>query len=424
MVCARRILLSIAAATAVSGCGARGDRVVDGSARSRAADIALAAESRLVSARVSQGATLASMLRGCDVAESEVAGVVEQASTVFDPRKVRSGQPFLVETRPDGSLRRFEYEIDGDRVLRVKRDEGGLEASLAPIPKTRQVQVIHGRIDRDAPSLFAAMDEAGESIDLSLALAGIFGGEIDFNTDLQPGDQFTLLVEKQYRTDDDAAFAGYGPILAAEFDNDGRRVRAVRFTPPGGAPGYYDERGVSMRRFFLRSPLKFEPVITSPFSRSRFHPILREYRAHLGIDYRAPTGAPVVAVADGIVVEAGMSGGAGRLVHLRHANHLESEYLHLSAITVHAGQHVRQGDLIGRVGSSGLATGPHLDYRVKRDGVFVNPLSAQHDLPPADPIAAAQLSQFVTARDDAFARLASPPAVQTAASRTDSGSPH
>jgi murein DD-endopeptidase MepM/ murein hydrolase activator NlpD len=415
------ILLSIVAAAAVAACGGRAAAPAVEIVRGRAADVVLATESRIVSSRVMPGATLASMLRGSDVSTADVAGIVEQARALFDPRNVRSGQPYVIETRPDGSLRRFEYEIDADRVLRVTRRGGVLEGSLSPIPKTRQVQVVRGRIDRDAPSLFAAMDDAGESIDLSLGLANIFGGEIDFSTDLQPGDQFTLLVEKQYRTDDDAAFAGYGPILAAEFDNDGRRVRAVRYTPPGGAPGYYDEHGVSMRRFFLRSPLKFEPVITSGFSRSRFHPILREYRAHLGIDYRAPTGAPVVAVADGVVVEAGMSGGAGRLIHLRHANHLESEYLHLSAIAVRAGQHVHQGDLIGRVGSSGLATGPHLDYRVKRDGVFVNPLSAQRDLPPVDPISAAQMPQFVAARDAAFGRLSAGPVVQTAASRPDSG---
>ena len=177
-----------------------------------------------------------------------------------------------------------------------------------PIAKTRRIEVIHGHIGRDAPSLFAAMDAAGESIDLSVALAEVFSGDIDFNSDVQPGDQFTLLVEKQYRTTGDTAFAGYGPILAAEFDNDGHRVRAVRFTPPGGTPGYYDEHGVSMRRFFLRSPLKFQPVVTSAFSRSRFHPIFASTAPHLGVDYRAPAGAPVVAVADGVVVEAGLAG--------------------------------------------------------------------------------------------------------------------
>ena len=131
----------------------------------------------------------------------------------------------------------------------------------------------------------------------------------------------------------------------------------MRFTPDGGSPGYYDEHGRSMRRFFLASPLKFQPVVTSGFSSARMHPVLREVRAHLGVDYRAPAGAPVVAVADGVVVSAAMSGGAGRMVHLRHANGFETEYLHLSVISVRAGARVRQGELIGRVGSTGLATG-------------------------------------------------------------------
>jgi len=212
-------------------------------------------------------------------------------------------------------------------------------------------------------------------------------------------------------------FAGYGPILAAEFDNAGRRYRAVRFAPPGGGPGYYDEHGVSMRRFFLHSPLKFEPVVTSGFSRARMHPILRELRPHLGVDYKAPIGAPVIAVADGVVVEAGMNGGAGRMVHLRHVNGFETEYLHLSTITVRAGTHVRQGDVIGRVGMSGLATGPHLDYRLKKNGAFINPLTAQRAMPPADPIPITQRAAFEDVRDRVFAQLASPaprPAVSAA----------
>ena len=408
------LVLWILAATVVAGCGAHANLPSRDAAAAGGADVTLAPELHLVSDRVTAGATLESMLRSHDVADDDVADVVTQARALFDPRKVRSDQPYLVETRNDGSLRRFEYEIDGDRLLRVQRDDASLVAALVPIAKTRRVDVIRGHIGHDTPSLFAAMDAAGESIDLSVALADIFSGDIDFNSDLQPGDQFTLLVEKQYRASGGAAFAGYGPILAAELDNDGRHVRAVRYTPPGGAAGYYDEHGVSMRRFFLRSPLKFQPVVTSAFSRHRFHPILREYRPHLGVDYRAPTGAPVVAVADGVVMEAGMAGGAGRLVHLRHANHLETEYMHLSSIAVHAGQHVRQGDLIGRVGSSGLATGPHLDYRVKRAGVFINPLAAQREMPPADPISPAQMARFAAARDEAFARLSAPPVLQTA----------
>ena len=377
------------------------------SARAAARDVVLAAETTNVSAHVAAGATVASLLREQGMTPLEVADVIGRAAAVFDLRKVRAWQPYRLKRSIGGVLRRFEYEIDGDRFLRVSReDQAEWVAAVLPIPKTRRVEMVRGAIDRSAPSLVAALDAAGETIDLTLALAEIFSGEIDFSTELQPGDRFELAVEKQFR--EGGAFAGYGPILAAEFNNVGRRIRAVRFSGPDGTAGYFDERGVSMRRFFLASPLKFQPVVTSGFSRSRFHPILREYRAHLGVDYRAPAGAPVVAVADGTVVSAGTGGGSGRMVHLRHANGFESEYLHLSAIAVRAGVRVRQGDLIGRVGASGLATGPHLDYRLKRNGAFINPLTAHRAMPPAEPMPAAQMAAFITERDRAFAAFSVP----------------
>src|SRR4030095_6971538 len=263
-----------------------------------------------------------------------------------------------------------------------------------PIPKTRRAERVSAQIDRAARSLVAAMDAAGETIDLTLAIAEILGGEIDFSTELQPGDRFELTVEKQYRDDQQGAFAGYRPIAVVQFVNAGRRVRAIRFTPEGGQPGYYDERGTSMKRFFLASPLKFNPVVTSAFSRGRMHPILREVRAHLGVDYRAPAGAPVVAVADGLVVSAGMNGGGGRVVHLRHANGFETKYLHLSSNSVRAGTRVEQGALIGRVGSSGLATGPHLDYRLMKNGAFINPITAHRAMPPDDSVPAHGIGAF------------------------------
>jgi murein DD-endopeptidase MepM/ murein hydrolase activator NlpD len=370
-------------------------------------DIALAAETTVVSARVASGATFASLLREQGLTQQEAAEVIARTAVVFDLKRVRAAQPYRFEWAAGGVLRRFDYEIDGDRFLRLSREgTGEWLATVLPIPKARRVEIVRGTIDRSTASLVAAMDAAGETIDLTLALAGIFGGDIDFNTELQPGDRFELTVEKQFR--DAGAFAGYGPILAAEFTNAGRRIRAVRFPGPDGTPGYFDERGVSMRRFFLASPLKFQPVVTSVFSPSRFHPILREYRAHLGVDYRPPAGAPVVAVSDGVVVSAGANGGSGRMVHLRHANGFESEYLHLSSIAVHAGGRVRQGELIGRVGATGLATGPHLDYRLKRNGAFVNPLTAHRAMPPADPVPAARMAEFNTVRDGAFAAFSVP----------------
>jgi murein DD-endopeptidase MepM/ murein hydrolase activator NlpD len=372
-------------------------------------DVELRPDSRVVNARVLAGQTFASLLRGLRVADDDVVLAIRRASAVFDLRKVRAAQPIRLETTADGALRAFDYEIDRERVLRVRRDAADLTAEVATIPKTHQLVTLEGTIDFAQPSLVAAMDAAGGSIDLSIALADVFSGEIDFNTELQPADRFAVVVEKQYRAAD-GTFAGYGPILAARFENRGRRFEAVRFAPDGGDPGYYDERGVSVRRFFLRSPLEFDPVITSGFARSRLHPILQEYRAHLGVDYRAPQGAPVVAVADGVVVEAGTSGGAGRMVHLRHAGGYETEYLHLSAIAVRVGDRVRQGNLIGRVGSTGLATGPHLDYRVKRDGAFVNPVTAIRGMRPPEPIAPSAMPAFADARDTALAALDHPPA--------------
>jgi murein DD-endopeptidase MepM/ murein hydrolase activator NlpD len=369
-------------------------------------DVQLASEIRSVSARIARGATLAAVLRSQNIAAADIAALVSGAASVFDLRKVRADQPYRLQLTEQGALRAFEYEIDGDRFLQVVRSAtDALVASIVPIPKTRSVEVVSAQIDRHTTSLVAALDAAGETIDLTLALADIFGGEIDFATEVQPGDHVELTVEKQYR--DGHVFAGYGPVLAAEFTNAGRHVRAVRFKPEGGPASYFDDRGVSMKRFFLASPLKFQPVVTSAFSRARMHPILKEVRAHLGVDYRAPEGAPVVAVADAVVVSAGTSAGSGRMVHLRHANGFETQYLHLSSIVVHAGARVRQGELIGRVGHTGLATAPHLDYRLKQHGNYVNPVTAHRLMPPADPVPAAQMAAFTTTRDHAFADLAS-----------------
>lgn len=408
-------LLMLVAALAASACDTRTNASVARADTLRAAkgDILLSLETTVVSSRVRAGATLASMLRGHNVAVADVAAIVSQAASVFDLRKVRANQPYRLETTHTGDVRGFEYEIDGDRFLRVGRaPNAALVARVLPIPKTRSVEIVSGEIDRQHTSLVAALDAAGETIDLTLALADIFGGDIDFSTEVQPGDRFQLTVEKQFRETHE--FAGYGPILAAEFVNAGRRVRAMRFTPDGGSPGYYDDHGRSMKRFFLASPLKFNPVVTSAFSNARMHPVLREVRAHLGVDYRAPAGSPVQAVADGVVVSAGMSGGAGRMVHLRHANGFETEYLHLSSIAVRAGSRVRQGELIGRVGSSGLATGAHLDYRLKKNGVFINPVTAHRAMPPAEPIPSAQMAAFEAARDQAMGGFTTPAVARAA----------
>jgi murein DD-endopeptidase MepM/ murein hydrolase activator NlpD len=406
--------LLVVAALIASACSAAVEQTAE--LASNAVDIVLPPDVRLTSARVNPGATLASLLRAHEIAEAEAAALVARASAVFDLRRVRADQPYRLAQALDGALRWFEYEIDGDRILKLARapDQPTPEftAEVVPIEKTAKAVTVRGAIDEDASSLIAAMDREGETVDLPLALAAIFASDVDFNTELQPGDRFELLVEKMFRENDQ--FGGYGPILAAELHNDGRRLRAIRFTPEAGAPGYYDEEGRSLRKFFLRSPLRFEPVITSGFSRRRFHPVLRQVRAHQGVDYRAPTGAPVVAVAGGIVVFAGVNGGSGRMVHLRHANGFESQYLHLSSIAVRRGARVDQGELVGRVGSTGLATGPHLHYALKKNGVNINPVTAHRAMPPGDPIPAADRARFAEILDRTVSSFSGPALVPTA----------
>jgi murein DD-endopeptidase MepM/ murein hydrolase activator NlpD len=379
-------------------------------------DVYLAPETESVSGRVSSRSTLASLLESAQLRSDLVPAVVSLAGSVFDPRRLKAGHSFRLERTLDGLVRRFEYDIDEDCYLRIlgpsNRQPEELTVEIVPFEKTRAVVSVHGAISRSTPSLFEAMDEAGERPDLSIELADIFSGEIDFNSDLQPGDRFRLTFEKVYR---EGQFSSYGAVMAAEFVNDRRVHKAVRFTVPGGKPAYYDDQGRSLKRFFLKSPLKFAAPVSSRFSKSRFHPILRIVRPHLGVDYRAPSGSPVVAVANGTVVSAGWSGEGGRLVHIRHSSGYETYYMHLSSIAVRAGQHVGQGALVGRVGMTGLATGPHLDYRVKKGGAFVNPLVVHRSLPPGEPIPSAFLAEFRAERDRVFTILGQPAAVPTAA---------
>ena len=370
-------------------------------------DIVLTPDTTLVSGRVPHRTTLDTLLRGHGVADDAAMSVVSAARQVFDPRRLRALQPFSLERTVEGTLRFFQYEIDNDRFLRVAPSAAGsgmLAATVVPIPKTLERVTATGRIDTATPSLFQSVAGAGEGAELAVSLAQIFSGEIDFNSDLQPGDAYTLAFEKYTR---EGGQSSYGDITVAEFRNDGRVLRAIRFAVPGGKPAYYDERGRSLRRFFLRSPLKFEPRVTSRFSSSRRHPVLHTNRAHRGVDYAAPTGAPVIAAAAGTVVAATYDRANGRMVRVRHASGYESYYLHLSAFApgIRAGARVDQGQTVGRVGATGLATGPHLHYGLKRNGVFVNPLREHLNQPPGEPVPPTAMEAFQADRDRALAQL-------------------
>jgi murein DD-endopeptidase MepM/ murein hydrolase activator NlpD len=370
-------------------------------------DIFLTPDTASIRGTVSAGATLDSMLRDHGLAAGAVNAAVAAAAGVFDARRLRAPQPFVLERTLDGQLRHFEYEIDPDFFLRVEPVATGsadLRAQVVPIPKRLEHAVVAGAIDEATPSLFQAMDATGETAELTLGLAAIFAGEIDFNNEVQPGDRFTLAFGRFVR---DSRPSTYGEITAAEFENEGRLIRAVRFAPAGGRPDYFDEQGRSLRRFFLRSPLKFEPRVTSRFSTSRFHPVLRVARPHRGVDYGAPSGAPVVSVSSGTVVSATFDNANGRMVRLRHASGYESYYLHLSTFApgIRRGARVDQGQMVGRVGATGLATGPHLHYGLQKNGAWVDPLREHRNMPPGDPVPASDMDEFRAVRDEALRQL-------------------
>jgi murein DD-endopeptidase MepM/ murein hydrolase activator NlpD len=366
-------------------------------------------DTETVEALMPRHATLDSLLRAHKLSEELVAEVVTAARAVFDPRQMRAGRPYRMVFTIDGLLREFVYEIDTDRFLRVVSADSArpavLDAAIVPFEKETAIAAIDARIDAEHSSLIGAIAGSGETIQLALELADIFSGQVDFNTDLQPADSFKVLFEKSTR---EGEFSNYGAVLGAAITVDGRSLQAFRWTDPAtGKAAYYDENGRSLKRFFLKSPLKFEPRVTSRFSMRRFHPVDKVYRAHLGVDYGAPTGASVVAVAHGVVVSAGYSGAGGNTVRLKHAGGFETYYLHLSAFGpgIRAGARVTQGQLVGRVGSTGSATGPHLDYRLKRGGTFVNPVSIHSRQAPGEPIPAGHLARFKASRDGLLARL-------------------
>ena len=371
-------------------------------------DVFLPPEGRTIEGVFLRRSTLAGLLDTHELDGPAARDVIAAAGAVFDPRRFRAGNEYKVVVANDGSLRRLEYHVDEDQFLQVRRaaaDET-YHAALVPYDKQRVEAVARGFINHEHTSLVSALNGGGENVMLAIKMAAVLAGEIDFNTELRRGDRFDVLFEKQYREDE---FSGYGDVVAVQFINEGRPVRAYRFTVPGDSePLYYDHEGRSLKRQFLRSPFNFEPRVTSRFSQRRLHPVLGVHRPHLGVDYGAPTGTPVIAVSTGTVVSAGRSGGSGNMVRLRHNNGYETYYLHLSAFApgIRKGARVTQGQMIGRVGATGLATGPHLDYRMRKNDTFVNPLLEHRRLPPGDPVPEQHLEAFEWVRDQALVRLA------------------
>ncbi|MFZ0908046.1 MAG: M23 family metallopeptidase [Candidatus Acidiferrales bacterium] len=366
--------------------------------------------------------SFAGLLQSLGISSDAVARVTATVKPVFDLRHVRAGNQVSVGRSVLGELREIRYRIDPDRMLSIAPRGSDFHAEIEPIPSTTETAGVVGQIHG---SLFEGVVASGEKPELAMRLADIFGWDLDFYTDPRPGDTFRLVVEKKKLLDGE--LASYGRILAAEYDNHGHVYCAVLFHDPSGVAAYYTPDGKSMKKAFLHSPLKFAAPITSHFSAARFHPILKEYRPHLGIDYGAPAGTPVQTIGDGRVIFAGMKGGAGNLIEIQHSNRYDTYYMHLSRILVRTGERVEQGERIGLVGMTGLATGPHLDFRIERHGEFLN--FERLPLPPSEPVAKSDWNEFAAARDRALPlfpelpatlaqnRIAASPADKTPASQ-------
>lgn len=334
---------------------------------------------------VEKGDTIAKVLGSA--ADDGIQQYVSAAQRVFSLRSFREGQPYVVVTDPEsGRVTRFEYEIDGRRRLVVEGDEAP-SARVEPIEYVTLLATAEGVI---GDNLFQAVADIGESPQLALRLAELFGSEINFIRDLQEGDSFRVLVEKRYR---EGEYKGYGRVLAASFTNKGKTYEAFLFRDGQGRPQHYNSKGENLHKTLLQAPLAFTRL-TSRFTHSRKHPILGTSRPHLGVDYGAPTGTPVKAVGDGVVVKRGWAGGYGNQIILKHTAGLESMYAHLSGYArgLSQGQRVRQGQVIGFVGSTGLSTGPHLDFRLRQNGNFINPAKAIN--PRGEPVSRRNMGEF------------------------------
>ena len=365
--------------------------------------------------KVPRGGNFAVALQKFGLTAEEAAGASAAAQQAFNLRQVRAGNTITVGRSIEGALREIDYKIDADRMLKIVPADAGWNAAVSEIPSRTDVVAVSGTLE---DSLFNAVEDAGESPELALRLAQIFGYDLDFYTDPRKGDTFRVILEKRkYRN---GATAGYGKIFAAEYDNGGRKYQALLFHDPAGQPGYYNADGKSLQKMFLRSPLKFGAPVTSHFSHARFHPILKIYRAHLGTDYGAPIGTPVQSIGSGRVVFAGRKGGEGNMVQVAHGNGYETMYLHLSRMFVHMGEHIEIGKVIGLVGSTGLSTGPHLDFRILQKGQYKN--FEKLGLPPSDPVSKKNWPDFAALREKYLPVLKNPEMLQALSATSESGS--
>ncbi len=376
----------VAAAVGVAALRASGREVAE--AGTLPAVVARPAEDLQV-VRLRSGETFGEILARADIGPSEQNALLLAFREQANPRRMRAGTEITLRRRSgEERLRGVDVALNRDETVRLTRDEMGWSSTLVRTPVWTDTIAAYGTIEdllwnavirnpalQDVPPQDRAL--------LIHHLDQVFQWQVDFTRQIQRGDTYRFVFERQVRPD---GTMRSGHLLAAELVNQGTAYRAIWFDPNGDGKGtYYDEEGRSVRRAFLLKPLEFRRI-SSRFSRSRYHPVLKRWRAHKGVDYAAASGTPVMATGDGVVIFRGWKGSLGNLVEIRHPNGFVTRYGHLKGFSrrIRVGTRVKQGDTIAYVGATGLVTGPHLHYEMRRRGEALDPLSI--DLPPGDPV--------------------------------------
>lgn len=334
---------------------------------------------------VKRGDSMALIFSRLGLNAADLHSIMQLGDATASLRRIMPGQElrFLID---DGKLQALQYDPDTHHTLHIERDENSFLADVIEAELTTRTRVAVATINS---SLFLAGQRAGLSDNLIMQLVALYGWDIDFALDIRNGDQFSVIFQESYRN---GVKVKDGPILAAEFTNRGRDLRAVRYTHEDGSVDYYSDNGDSMRKAFIRTPLDVYRI-SSHFGPRR-HPVLHNMRMHRGVDYAAPTGTPIKAAGDGRIAHLGRKGGYGNTIILRHGGRYSTLYAHMSRFAkgLKNGNSVKQGQIIGYVGATGMATGPHLHYEFQVDGVHKDPLKVE--LPQAESIPKEQLATF------------------------------
>jgi murein DD-endopeptidase MepM/ murein hydrolase activator NlpD len=363
----------------------------------------------IIKGTIAQGDTATAIL-GDYFSAAEIYELGKLCKPVFPLSRLVAGQAYRLCLSND-DFERFEYDINQDEQLIISREDDEFSVKKAPIPYTTETVRVRGKIET---SFFEAVTGTGESDILAMNLADIFAWDIDFILDIRQGDSFQALVEKRYR---EGQPAGYGRVLAAEFTTRGETFQAFLYQDGDRRADYFDAEGQSLRKAFLKAPLSFSRI-SSGFTMRRFHPITKTWKSHPAIDYVAPSGTPIKSVGDGIIIKKGYTRGNGNYIKIRHNSSYETLYLHMKGFArgIAQGKRVAQGQTIGYVGSTGLATGPHLCFRMRKNGAPVNPQRVK--APSVKPVSAENLADFKAKASIFAASLADQQPVKTVKMRS------